>query len=481
MGQGSVHDIVVIGGGPGGYATAFRAAARGMDVALVEADHVGGTCLNRGCIPSKTNLHVAGVIEEIRRSEDFGVRVAFGGIDGKTLDAFRSGVINQLRVGLARLVRERTTFHEGVGRIVKARDQPKVVEVITADGTGRVEARHVVLATGSVPRSLPSIDVDGEVVQTSDQALWFTEPPKKAVIIGAGAIGMEFASMWSPMGSEVTIVEALDRILPLEDPDCSTAVERAYRRRGINVVTSARVEAVERDGAVGHVRVAVGGEQQEFEGDLVLIAVGRTPSTAGIGIEELGILDERGFIHTDEWGATAVDGVWAVGDVRDTLALAHAAFAEGFVVADRIAGAPRTQPVDHTHTPRVTYCHPEVASVGLTEPEARQRFGDDAVRATRYSLRANAKGIIAASDGFVKVVTRATWGNTPSSQSESGEVLGVHVVGPHATELIGEATLATAWEALPSELAAITHAHPTLYEALGEAFQAAAGMAFHAH
>jgi dihydrolipoamide dehydrogenase len=476
------HDIVVIGGGPGGYAVAFRAAARGLDVALIEADLIGGTCLNRGCIPSKAILHVAEVLEEVHRADTFGLDLTFNGIDGEALDAFRDGVVTQLRNGLSSLVKSRTTFHAGRGRIVDGRGTTKQVEVTDPEGTTTVvEGRHVVIATGSVARSLPFAEIDGEVVQTSDQALWFTEAPPRAIVIGAGAIGMEFASMWHPMGTEVTVVEALDRALPLEDPDCSKAVQKAFRRKGIDVLTSASVRSVERDGTIGRVGVEVDGETRSLEAEVVLVAVGRGPNTADVGAEELGILDDRGFVVTDDHGRTAVDGVWAVGDVLPTLALAHAAFAEGFVVADLVAGRERVQPVDHNQTPRVTYCHPEVASVGLTQPEAEERFGADAVTTTTYSLKANAKGIIHGSDGFVKVVARARAAGAIGADGETGEVLGVHIVGPHATDMIAEATLATDWEALPSELAAITHAHPTLYEALGEAFQAAAGVPFHGH
>ncbi|MFA9430503.1 dihydrolipoyl dehydrogenase [Egicoccus sp. AB-alg2] len=473
-----MHDIVVVGGGPGGYATAFRAAARGLDVALVEADKVGGTCLHRGCIPSKAVLHVAEVLEEVHRADVLGLRVTFDGLDGDALAAFRENVITRMFKGLDFLVSKRTTRHEGRGRLVRGDDGRVEVEVTAHDGsTTRVQGRHVVIATGSYARALPGVEVDGEVVQTSDQALWFTEPPRRAVVIGAGAIGMEFASMWQPMGTEVTVVEALDRVLPLEDADCSAAVAKAYRQRGIEVLTAARVQSVARDGDAGHVVVEVDGERRTLAADRILIATGRGPNTADIGAEELDLLDERGYVVTDEWGATAVDGLWAVGDVRPTLALAHAAFAEGFAVADRIAGVDRAQPVDHTQTPRVTYCHPEVASVGLTEAQARERHGD-AVATETSSLRHNAKGILAGSEGFVKIVYR-TDGPPSGAPGPEGAVVGVHVVGPHATDLIAEATLVTAWEALPSELAAITHAHPSLYEAMGEAFQSAAGLPFH--
>jgi dihydrolipoamide dehydrogenase len=490
------HDLVVLGGGPAGYAAAFRAHARGLSVAMVERDRVGGTCLHRGCIPSKATLHVAEVLEEVHRADLLGLRLAYDGLDGDALEGFRQGVIDGLYKGLVALARKRTTLHEGTGRIVRAApDGPRdrgddglAVEVRGEDGaTTTVRGRHVVLATGSVPRTLPGVEIDGEVVQTSDQALWFTTPPERAVIIGGGAIGVEFATMWAPMGTHVTVVEALDRVLPLEDAASSALLERAFRRRGIEVLTGARVAGVTRDGAGAQVEVTVGERTQVLEADRVLVATGRGPNTAGTGAAELGVLDDRGFVRTDAYGATDVDGLWAAGDVRPTLALAHAAFAEGFVVADRVAGVPDVQPVDHVHTPRVTYSHPEVASVGLTEAEARERHGDDVAVAT-VSFKGNAKGIIAGVDGQVKVV-HATTGATaaapgigfdPSGQA-TGPVLGVHIVGPHATDLIGSATSATAWGALPIELAAITHAHPTLEEALGEAFQVAAGLPFHAH
>jgi len=396
------HEVVVLGGGPGGYATAFRAAARGLDVALVEEDQVGGTCLHRGCIPSKALLHVAGVLDEIHRAEVLGLKVHLDGLDGDGLAAFRDGVVTKLHKGLALLVEQRTTVYPGRGRVIRD-DDGLAVEVTRLDGgTQQVRGGDVVLATGSVPRSLPGVHVDGEVVLTSNEALRVTEPPGEAVIIGGGAIGVEFASMWDPMGSHVTLVEALDHLLPLEDTDASQALERAYRRRGIDVLTGAQVHSVEVTDGRAQVSIEIDGTQRSLTADAVLVAIGRAPNTGGAGIEELGVLDDGGYVRTDAFGATEIDGLWAVGDVRPTLALAHAAFAEGSVVADRIAGVPDVLPVDHVHTPRVTYSHPEVASVGLTEAEARQRHGQDAIAVTTSSLRGNAKGIIAGSDGFVK-------------------------------------------------------------------------------
>ncbi|TVR28569.1 MAG: dihydrolipoyl dehydrogenase [Nitriliruptor sp.] len=479
MTDGRRHDVVVIGGGPGGYATAFRASQRGLDVALVEQDLVGGTCLHRGCIPSKAILHVAGVLDEVHRAEVLGLQVTSTGIDGAALGAFRDGVVTKLHKGLDHLASARTTRYHGRGRLRRDDDGHLGVEVTASDGeVMSLSASHVVLATGSTPKLVPALPVDGEVVQTSDQALWFTSPPERVVIIGGGAIGIEFASMWAPMGSHVTVVEALDRLLPLEDADSSAALAAAYRRRGIDVLTSAQVRGVAVEDGLASVDVEVDGDATTLTADRVLVAIGRAPNTAETGAGELGVLDERGFVVTDAYGATEVEGLWAVGDVRPTLALAHAAFAEGAVVGDRIAGVEEVRPVDHTHTPRVTYSHPEVASVGLTEAEARQRYGDEPVTTTTTNLRGNAKAIMAGSDGLVKLVHLA--GAAPvGAPGDGGPVLGVHVVGPQATELIAAATLATAWDAVPAELAAITHAHPSLSEALGEAYLSAAGLPLH--
>ncbi|HKJ54897.1 MAG TPA: FAD-dependent oxidoreductase, partial [Nitriliruptoraceae bacterium] len=323
------HDIVVIGGGPGGYAVAFRAAARGLDVALVESDKVGGTCLHRGCIPSKASLHVAGVLEEVERGDLMGLDLSLNAIDGTELAAFRQGVVDNLHKGLAALARQRCTVIAGRGRF----DGDGRVVVVDPDGDEQVVVgRHVVIATGSTPRVIPAFEVDEAVVQTSDQAVFFDTIPDRAVVIGAGAIGMEFASMWQPMGSRVTVVEALDRVLPLEDADVSRAVAKAFKGRGIEVLTSASVEDIDVADGIAEVVVSHGDDTTVLEADRVLVAIGRGPRTADLGIDD--VLDERGFVVADAFGATAVDGLWAVGDVLPTLALAHAAFVEGFVVAD---------------------------------------------------------------------------------------------------------------------------------------------------
>jgi dihydrolipoamide dehydrogenase len=460
------HDLVIVGAGPGGYAAAFRGAVRGLDVALVEADKVGGTCLHRGCIPSKALLHVAEVLEEIGRADDLGIDLDVRGIDLPGLHGFRDRVVETLHKGLQSLVGARgISYHEGFGRIL----EPGVVEVSKADGgTERVEGRNVVVATGSVPRMLPDVEIDGRIVVTSNDALKVDRVPARAVIIGAGAVGVEFATLWASLGAEVTLVEALDRILPLEDEDSSKAIEKAFRRAGMTVMTGAKVAKAAVGDGTARVEVEAGDESREVEADTVLVAVGRRPNLDDVGAPELGIVDDRGFVKADALGRTEIDGIWAIGDVLPGLQLAHAAFAEGFAAADAIAGED-SQPVDYAHVPRVTYCRPEVASVGLTEAEARAEHDD--VETTSYSLRANAKGIISGLDGHVKIVHRGA----------TGETLGVHIVAPHATDLIAEVNLVTYWGAYPSEVARVIHPHPTLSEAVGEAFLAAAGTPFHGH
>jgi dihydrolipoamide dehydrogenase len=461
----TTSDVVVLGGGPGGYAAALRAAARGLSVILVEADKVGGTCLHRGCIPSKAMLHVGAVLDEAREAGRFGLDLTIGGIDCDRIGVFRQEVQDALHSGLDGLLgRKRVEVVQARGTVA---DDGRTVLA----GDRRVTGRHLVLATGSNVRSLPGVEVDGQVVITSDEATKLPRVPRRALVIGAGAVGLEFASLYRSLGAEeVTVVEALERIAPLEDADLSKQLARNFRRRGITTLAPAVVESVKVDGEVARVTVTAGEQASEYEVDTVLVAVGRAPNTEGIGLEALGVLGERGYVDVDAFGRTGADGVFAVGDLLapPALALAHAGFAEGFCVVDVIAGVDRVVPVDYAQVPRVTYTSPEVASVGLTEAQARARGGE--VETTQVSLRGNAKGIIHGSDGFVKVVAE-----------RGGEVLGVHVIGPHATDLIAEAQLVTAWGALPAEVAALVHPHPTLAEAIGEAHLSAAGLPFHAH
>ena len=460
-----MSDIVVLGGGPGGYAVALRAVARGQSVTVIEADKVGGTCLHWGCIPSKAMLYVGGLLDEVHDAKRVGLDLAVNDVSVAGINAFREKVQNNLYKGLSSLMKGKgIEVVNGHGTVA---DDGRTVLVDGATTSRHTAGTALVLATGSKVRSLPGVDVDRTVVITSDEATRLPRIPRRALVIGSGAVGLEFASLWRSLGAEeVTVVEALDRIAPLEDPDLSKQLARNYRKRGITTVAGAMVESVKVEGDTATVRFG----DREVTVDTVLVAVGRAPRTDGIGLEQLGVVNDRGYIEVDQWQRTSAEGVYAVGDLLPppALALAHAGFAEGFLAADVIAQDGDPQPIDYAQVPRVTYTSPEVASVGLTEPQAKERVGE--VVSTQYSFRGNAKGIIHESDGFVKVVAK-----------QGGEVLGVHVIGPHATDLIAEAQLITAWGALPSEVAALVHPHPTLAEAMGEAHLAAAGTPFHTH
>jgi dihydrolipoamide dehydrogenase len=453
----TTHDVVVLGGGSGGYACALRAAELGLSVALVEKDVLGGTCLHRGCIPTKALLHAAEVADAARESERFGVRATLEGIDMPAVTKYREAVVARLYKGLQGLVRaQRVEYVEGEGLLADAHT------VVVGDR--RLVGRHVVLATGSSARTLPGLELGGRVV-TSDGALGLTEVPGRVVVLGGGVIGVEFASVFRSFGAEVTVVEALPRLVAAEDPAVSKALERAFRKRGITVRAGARFASATQSDDDVTVRLEDG---EELVADLLLVAVGRGPVTEGLGFEEAGITVERGFVRTDERCRTGVEGVRAVGDIVPGLQLAHRGFAQGIFVAEDIAGLdPR--PVVESTIPRVTYCDPEVASVGLTEEQAREQHGD-AVRTYEYNLGGNGKSQILGTQGFVKLVALA-----------DGPVLGVHMVGSRMGEQVGEAQLVVGWEAHAEDVAAFVHAHPTQNEALGEAHLALAGKPLHAH
>jgi len=457
--QPQTVDLVILGGGSGGYACALRAAELGKSVVLVEKSKVGGTCLHMGCIPTKALLHAAEVADLARDSEQFGVKATFEGIDMAAVNSYKEGVVSRLYKGLQGLVKSRgITVVEAAGRLVS----PTAVE---ADGQ-RFEAAHVVLATGSVPRSLPGLELDGRQVISSDDALRLDRVPRAAVILGGGVIGVEFASVWRSFGAEVTVVEALPHLLPLEDENSSKLIERAFRRRGIGYELGARFAGVER--ADGRVRVSLESGKQ-IEAELLLVAVGRGPVSAGLGYEEAGVTMERGFVQTDEFCQTSVPTISAVGDLIPTLQLAHVGFAEGILVAERLAGL-RVVPINYDGVPRITYSEPEVASVGITEAQAKQRYGDDKVTSLVYDLAGNGKSQILKTAGAVKLVAE-----------KDGPVLGVHMVGSRVGELLAEAQLIYNWEALPSEVAQLIHPHPTQSEAVGEAHLALAGKPLHTH
>jgi dihydrolipoamide dehydrogenase len=454
-------DLVVLGGGSGGYAAALRASELGMNVVMVEKDKVGGTCLHVGCIPTKALLHAAEVADTIKEAEQFGVHGSFDRVEMTEVNAYKDKVIAGLFKGLTGLVKSRRIeVVQGTGRLVS----PTAVEV-SADGAARtIEARHVLLATGSVPRSIPGLEIDGERVITSDHALRLDTIPGSVVILGAGAIGCEFGSVWRSFGAEVTIVEALPHLVPLEEESSSKLLERAFRKRGIKQELGARFERVEHTDAGVRVHLEGG---KTVEAELLLVAIGRGPVSQDLGYEQVGVEMERGFVKVDAYCQTSVPTISAVGDLIPTLQLAHVGFAEGILVAERLAGLAVT-PIDYDGVPRVTYSSPEVASVGLTSKVATER-GYDVVEAT-YDLAGNGKARILGTAGAVKVIA-----------SKDGPVIGVHMVGERVGELIAEAQLITNWEALPGEVAQLIHPHPTMSEAVGEAHLALAGKPLHSH
>ena len=461
MSQPGTVDLVVLGGGSGGYAAALRASELGLTVVMVEKDKVGGTCLHRGCIPTKALLHSAETVDVIKEAGQFGIQGTFTGVDMAGVNGYKGKVVEGLYKGLSGLIKSRgIEVIEGTGRLVS----PTAVEVVV-DGAGRtIEARHVLLATGSVPKSLPGLDLDGVRVISSDHALDLDRVPASAVILGAGAIGCEFASVWASFGSEVTIVEALPHLVPLEEESSSKLLERAFRKRGIKQELGARFSNVELT-ATG-VRVNLEGGKA-IDAEIFLVAVGRGPVSDGIGYEQVGVEMERGYVKVDAYCQTSVPTISAGGDLIPTLQLAHVGFAEGILVAERLAGLQVT-PVDYDGVPRVTYSHPEVASVGITSKQAVDR-GYDVIEAT-YDLAGNGKAKILGTAGAVKVIAQ-----------KDGPVLGVHMVGDRVGELIAEAQLITNWEALPGEVAQLIHPHPTMSEAVGEAHLALAGKPLHSH
>ncbi|CAD5139298.1 MULTISPECIES: dihydrolipoyl dehydrogenase [unclassified Microbacterium] len=450
-------DIVVLGGGSGGYAAALRASELGKSVALIEKDKVGGTCLHRGCIPTKALLHAAEVADHVRDAASVGVTASFGGIDPAGVRTYREGIVAKKYKGLEGLVKARgITTVAGLGRLNADRSVTVGDDVYV--GT------DVILATGSYSRSLPGLEIGGRIL-TSEQALALDVIPERVLILGGGVIGVEFASVWRSFGAEVTIVEALPHLVPNEDIAMSKGLERAFRRRGIQYSLGVRFQTATQDDSSVTVTLEDG---KEFTADYLLVAVGRGPATADLGFEEAGVRLDRGFVTVDGDLRTGVPGVWAVGDIVPGLQLAHRGFQQGIAVAERIAGLSPVN-VPDVQIPKVTYSSPEVASVGLTEEAAVTAHGADAVHSYEYNLAGNGKSEIIGTGGLVKVV-----------RLKDGPVLGVHLLGDRVGELITEGQLAVAWEAHPEDIAPLIHAHPTQSEALGEAFLALAGKPLHA-
>ena len=453
----SQFDLVILGGGSGGYACALRSAQLGMNVALIEEDKLGGTCLHRGCIPTKALLHAGEVADSARHAGEFGVNAQFHNIEMAGVNSYKDGVVSKLYKGLQGLVKSRNvTYIEGHGRLVS----PNEVEV---NGV-RYQGKNIVLATGSYPKTLPGLEIDGHQIITSEQALHMDRVPASAIVLGGGVIGCEFASVWKSFGSEVTIIEALPHLIALEDESSSKQLERAYRKRGINFELGTRFQSANRHD--GGVTVTLE-DGKQFTAEVLLVAVGRGPVSANIGYEEQGITMDRGYILVDEKCRTNVPGIWAVGDLIPTLQLAHVGFAEGILVAEEIAGL-NPRPINYDGVPRVTYSDPEVASVGLTTAAAKER-GHDVVE-INYDLAGDGKANISKTAGSVKLVAQ-----------KGGPVLGIHMVGARVGELLAEAQLIFNWEAEASDVASLIHAHPTMSEAVGEAHLALAGKPLHAH
>lgn len=453
----SNFDLVVLGGGSGGYAAALRGAQLGLSVALIEADKLGGTCLHRGCIPTKALLHAGEIADGARDASHFGVNATFNSIDMTGVNAYKDGVITKLHKGLQGLVKSRNiTFIEGHGKLV-AKD---TIEVNGARYTGK----NILLATGSYARTLPGLDIDGKKVITSDQAMKMEYVPKSVIVLGGGVIGCEFASVWKSFGADVTIIEGLPHLVALEDESSSKQLERAYRKRGINFELGVRFKShkVTADGVTITLE-----DGKTFTAEVLLVAVGRGPVSANLGYEEQGIAMDRGYVLVDNKCRTNVPGIWAVGDLIPTLQLAHVGFGEGILVAEEIAGL-NPRPINYDGVPRVTYSEPEVASVGLTTAQAKER-GYDVVE-LNYDLAGNGKAQILRTAGSIKLVSQ-----------KGGPVLGIHMVGSRVGELLAEAQLIFNWEASADDVAPLIHAHPTLSEAMGEAHMALAGKPLHAH
>ncbi|NDF10560.1 MAG: dihydrolipoyl dehydrogenase [Actinobacteria bacterium] len=450
-------DLVVLGGGSGGYAASLRAAQLGLTVALIEKDKLGGTCLHRGCIPTKALLHAGEIADSARHAGDFGVKAEFHSMDMLAVNAYKDGVITKLHKGLQGLVKSRNiTYVEGQGKLVAK----NTVEVNGQKYVGK----NVILATGSYPKTLPGLEIDGKVIVTSEEAMSFTHVPKSVIVLGGGVIGCEFASVWKSFGADVTIIEALPHLVALEDESSSKQLERAFRKRGINFELGTKFASATKSTSGVEVTLEDG---KKFSAEVLLVAVGRGPVSANIGFEEQGITMDRGYVIVDNKCRTSVPGVWAVGDLIPTLQLAHVGFAEGIMVAEEIAGLnPRA--INYDGIPRVTYSEPEVASVGLSTAQAKAK-GHDVVE-LNYDLAGNGKAQILKTAGSVKLVA-----------AKNGPVLGIHMVGARVGELLAEAQLIFNWEAEAADVAQFIHAHPTLSEAMGEAHLALAGKPLHAH
>ena len=451
-------DVVILGGGSGGYAAALRSAQLGKTVALIEKDKLGGTCLHRGCIPTKALLHSAEIADNTREAANFGVNATFGSIDMPKVNSYRDSIVDKLFKGLTGLVGsgKNITVVSGEGRLTGAK-------TVTVNGDTYTGV-NLVLATGSYSKTLPGLEIGGRVI-TSDHALKLNFVPKSVIVLGGGVIGVEFASIWRSFGSEVTIIEGLPRLVPAEDESVSKQFERAFRKRGIEFKTGVRFQSATQSDS-GVVVTLEGGET--VEGDVLLVAVGRGPSTNNCGFDTVGVEMDRGYVLTNERLQTNIPGVYAVGDIVPGLQLAHRGYQHGIFVAEELAGL-NPVVVSDINIPKVTYSEPEIASVGLGEAVAKEKYGESNVTVYDYNLAGNGKSHILETSGSIKVI-----------RVNDGPVVGVHMIGARVGELIGEAQMIVNWEAHPEDVAPHLHAHPTQNEALGEAFLALAGKPLHA-
>lgn len=449
-------DILVLGGGSGGYAAALRGVQLGKSVGLIEKGKLGGTCLHNGCIPTKALLHTAEIADGARDAEKYGVKATFESIDMEGVNKYKDDIVAGKFKGLQGLLKKKgVTVIEGKGKL----DGKDTVDV---DGT-KYTGKNIILATGSYSKSLPGLEIKDRVI-TSDEALQLDHVPKSVVVLGGGVIGCEFASVWKSFGVDVTIVEALPSLVPNEDDAIIKILERSFRKRGINFSTGVRFESVDQNDDGVKVKLEDG---KTFDADLLLVAVGRGPVTDGLGYEEAGLTMDRGFVIADERLHTGVGNIYAVGDIVPGLQLAHRGFQQGIFVAEEIGGE-NPAVIDESGIPRVTYSEPEIASVGLTEKAAKEKYGEDAVQTQEYNLAGNGKSSIIGTGGLIKLV-----------QEKDGPVVGVHMIGSRMGEQVGEAQLIVNWEAFPEEVAQLIHAHPTQNEALGEAHLALAGKPLH--
>jgi dihydrolipoamide dehydrogenase len=458
--------VIIIGSGPGGYVAAIRAGIHGLKTALVERDpFLGGTCLHRGCIPTKALLHTAEVYDEMKGAGDLGITVENFKLDVKRVNQRKKAVVDKLSKGIEFLMKKRKVdVFTGTGSFVDS----GTVKIAGDKGEQTIRGEHVIIATGSAPMSLPHMKVDGKSVINSDHILQLDQIPKRLAVVGSGAVGVEFASIFNSFGSEVHLIELLPQLLPLEDEDCAKQLDRSFKARGIKNYVGTEVTGIESTAKGAVLKMSKAGQTSTLEVDKALVAVGRSPVTGGLNHEAVGVEMDGRFIKVDEYMRTTTPNVYAIGDVVKTPQLAHVASAEGILAVDHIAGKP-VEPINYDQMPSCTYSHPEVASVGLSEKQARDRGYD--VRVGKFPFSAIGKAMILGdAGGFVKIVGEARY----------DELLGVHIVGPRATDLIAEASLGLKLETTVEEIARTVHPHPTLTEAMMEAAHSVYGEAIHA-